>query len=81
VKPKGTRWTLDEIQFLVGGYFEIMPGVAPLRMLMDEQAALKHSPVNQKATEIVTKALAGQMLRYQPIIRGDVLVLGAKEKM
>ena len=79
--PKGKKWTLEELQNLVGGDIELMPGIGKLRLLMDEYGMHKMKPINLKATEIVRDALAGKVLRYNPTIVGDVLILDDKEKM
>jgi len=81
VKPRGLKWTLDEIQAFVGGPFEIMPGIAPMRLLMNEEGAIRALPVNLQASRIVLKALRDKPLRYMPTIRGDVLILDPEEKM
>ncbi len=82
VHPAKKKWTLLELQTLVGGYIEIMPGV-PFQMIMDEEGRLKQKPVNMAATTIVREALLAtkQELRYRPIIVGDVLILDPKEKI
>jgi hypothetical protein len=80
VHPKGTKWTLAELQALVGGYIEQMPGVGSVRMFFDEDGRLKGRPVNAAATAMVAEALKGKTLRYQPVIVGDVVVLTAGEK-
>ena len=76
----GKRWTLKELQTHVGGFIEIMPGIA-LRMILDEEGLIKMKPINHKATDIVMEALRGKLLRYQPVIVGDVLILEKGEKM
>lgn len=77
----GRKWTLKELQDKVGGYIQIMPGVGRLRMVMNEEAALRPLPINQKATDLVRVALKGKTLMYVPVIRGDVLVLEKGESM
>ena len=74
VRAAGAKWSLEELQALVGGYIEKMPGV-PFTMLMNEEGLLRDLPVNGTATMLVRKALAGQTLRYLPTIVGDVVVL------
>ena len=81
VTPVGKRWTLKELQTHVGGYIEFMPGIGKIRMILDEEGRLKQKPENQKATDIVMEALRGKILRYQPVIVGDVLILEKGEKM
>ena len=77
----GKTFTLEEMQRYVGGYIELMPGVAPMRMIVDEEGQLKNKPVNVKATALVFERLKGQKLRYLPTIVGDVLVLEPGERM
>jgi len=80
VHPKGKRWTLSELQTMVGGYIEYMPGINPTRMVMNEEGNIKGQSLNIRATKIVTELLKGKNLRYQPHIRGDVLILETGEK-
>lgn len=80
VHPAGKKWTLDELQKLVGGYIELMPGMKRLRMLMNEDGKLQQLPKNYAATELVHRELSGQVLRYLPEIVGDVVVLDKGEK-
>ena len=81
VTPFGKKWTLSELQEKVGGHIETMPSIKPIRMVMNDMAALKSSPINMTATDIVRVALKGKPLRYSPVIRGDVLVLEKGELM
>lgn len=81
VKSKGPKWTLEEFQKAVGGYFQLMPGVKPLRMVMDEEGAVRGKEINHKATDMVRNALKGKSLIYNPVIRGTVLVLEKGERM
>jgi hypothetical protein len=82
VRSKARRWSLAELQMLVGGDIEYMPGVAPLVMVMDEGGRQRQKPVNQLATILVRERLAeiGQPLRYVPTIVGDVVVMDPKER-
>ena len=77
----GKKWSLGELQKIVGGYIEMMPGIKPVRLIMNEEAKLKMLPVNNAATAIVLDLLKGKVLRYTPILRGDVIILDPKEKM
>lgn len=79
VHPQGKKWTLAEMQGLVGGYIEYMPGIK-IRMVMDEEGKLKNKPINQVATTIVQMALLGKPLRYVPVIVGDVVIIEKGEK-
>ena len=80
VKPKEDRWSLEEFQDLVGGYFEIIPGVKS-RIIINDIGKVIGLPINYTVTEIVRKELEGKKLRYQPVIRGDALILDKGEKM
>lgn len=77
----GKNWTLEELQKYVDGDVEIMPGMGTLRIIMNEYAKLKNLPVNLKVSDMVTKKLQGKILRYQPVIRGNCLILEPGEKM
>lgn len=81
VTPKGKKWTLEELQMLVGGYIEFVPSIQPVRMLVDEEGLLKMKPLNAKATDIVCQKLAGKQVFGNPVIVGDVLILDKGEKM
>jgi hypothetical protein len=80
---KGSRWTLGELQGHVGGCIELMPGLRKVRVIMNQEAALRGLPVNRRATDLVLELLATTPapLRYVPVIRGDVLVLTPGERM
>jgi len=82
VHPANRHWTLSELQTLVGGYIELMPGVL-FQMIMDEEGRLKQKPVNVAATAIVREALLAtkKPLRYLPTIVGDVLILDKNERL
>lgn len=82
VTPAGKKWTLAELQQHVGGFIEMPPWLAPLRMVWNEDGANLGLPVNVAATERIRARLAeiGKPLRYVPTLRGDVLVLDPKEK-
>ena len=91
---RGNKWTLDELQQHVGGMIELMPAVAPLRMLFDEEGRVKQRPFNVAATRVLHQRMAqvlgcavsqlpdevGRRLRYLPQVVGDVLVLEPSEK-
>lgn len=78
----GNKWSLDELQRLVGGFIEAPPWLAPLRMVWNEDGGPRGLPVNQAATDRVLARLQekGGALRYIPTIRGDVVVLAKGEK-
>jgi len=77
---------LSELQELVQGDIEMMPGIKT-RVIFNEMAALKSLPINQKATYFVQQMLVTKvsgnmgMLRYLPVLRGNVVVLTIGEKM
>ena len=87
VTPKGKKWTLAEMQLLIGGDIQEMPGVRGLRMYFDEEGKLKSLPLNQKATEIVQQAVREEAarrqcgIRYMPVLVGNVLILEAGDRI
>jgi hypothetical protein len=82
VHPKGQRWTLEELQKLVGGFIEAPPWLKPIRMVWNEEGALRGLPVNDAATAIVRERVLrdGQPLRYLPTIVGDTVLLDEGER-
>jgi hypothetical protein len=86
VTPKRAKWSLSELQELVEGDIEMMPGIKT-RVIFNELGAIKSLPINQKATYFVQQMLvtkvAGDMtkLRYLPVLRGNVVILTIGEKM
>jgi hypothetical protein len=95
LQPGGGSWTLKELQDAVGGPIELMPGVAPLRLILHEEGRLLGLPINPVATALLHQALADQMqiavedlpatvgtrLRYLPELRGNVLVLETGDRL
>jgi len=96
VKPAAkNKWTLKELQELVGGDIELMPSVAPLRMLFHELGKILDLPTNDNATKVLHTRMAqrlgvsieqlpaeiGKRLRYLPTVRGNALVLDVGERM
>jgi hypothetical protein len=93
--PKGRQWSLKELQDAVGGYIEMMPGIDPVRVVLNEEGRLRDLPPNPVATLIVHTAIAnmlgcevhqlpsevGHRLTYLPMLVGDVLILEPKERM
>lgn len=65
VYPKGDKWTLEELQALVGGYIEplyrtnCLPGNL---MLVDEDGLSKGLPVNNRATLKAGRQIVGTAL-------------------
>lgn len=95
IVPTGRQWSLKELQDAVGGYIEMMPGIDPVRIVLNEEGRLRDLPANAVATRIVHTVLAemlgvkvddlprevGHRLTYLPMIVGDALVLEPKERM
>jgi hypothetical protein len=79
---RGNTWTLDELQRLVGdGPIELMPGVEPHRLVLNEEGVVRGLPFNATATALVQCWLAGQRLWYLPQIVGPVLLLEWGERL
>ncbi len=59
--PKGARWTLREVQALVGGYVENVriPGDRERTALVDEEGMLKELPLNYGASLMLGQAIVG----------------------
>lgn len=66
IKPEGKTWTYEEMQELVGGYFEIVaaPNHPGWVLVINEEGKLKGLPFNKNATDLY---------QYEPIV-GDVLL-------
>ncbi len=77
VQAKGQRWTLAELQQLVGGDIEAPAWLAPLRLVWNEEGALRGLPLNTTAKRLVREMVlrAGRPLRMLPTIVGDVVLL------
>lgn len=67
VTPKGDKFTLGELQFLVGGYVELLPAKGA-KVFADEDGRMKRLPTNIEAS---------LKLGY-PVV-GDILFLKAGE--
>lgn len=72
----GEKFTLEELQGLVGGYIERVPMSNGKSMYVNEEGKLNGLPYNEKATQI---------LRHQGRIPndhivGDVIILSNKEE-
>lgn len=84
VNPKnGKRWTLEELQTLVGGYIELLPRLQ-IQILVDEEGLLKQKPVNREATRIIAEMYRTEWRRHDmevPPLVGDVLILEPHERM
>ena len=73
VQPaNGDCFTNDEIESLVGGYFEPVPMVTDGIMLIDDEGKLKNKPLNTQATE-------RYLYRRSDFIVGDALVVSYAE--
>lgn len=62
VPNKGTRFTLKEVQEIVGGYVERVRLPHKAVMLVDEEGKLKSKPVNQAASEVAGQTIVGDVL-------------------
>jgi hypothetical protein len=67
--PKGKRWTLEELQSLVGGYIEAISLPSGNVALMDEDGRMRRLPLNPTASALVGRALVG------PIVIGPASIL------
>jgi len=75
VKPaNGKNFSLKEAQSFVGGYVEML-NVNGKKYLMNEEGLLHRLPVNEKATEELSKEYGREV---KPIV-GDVLILSNEE--
>jgi hypothetical protein len=74
VKPKGTFWTREELQEMVGGYIEIVKTIDGRVMVINEMGKLLNLPLNKQATRIY---LYG---RSDPIV-GPALVSDSREEL
>lgn len=62
VPNKGTRFTLAEVQEIVGGYVERLTLPNRTVMLVDEEGTPKGKPVNQTASEVAGGTIVGDVL-------------------
>ena len=63
VTPKnGKKFTLTEVQALVGGYVEMIPVSRNISLLVDEDGRPKGLPINQVASQIYGMMLVGHVL-------------------
>jgi hypothetical protein len=69
IKPAGKRFTLAEMQSLVGGQIELTRTVGGQLMLMNEEGKLQRLPFNRKASALFA----------QDQILGDVVLLDPGE--
>jgi len=73
--------TLENLQALVGGYIEVIPGFTkfngqPCIVLGDEEGKLKHKPTNNRATIEWARCLNGS----GDYLVGDIVVLTGAAK-
>ena len=74
VTPKeGNRFSLDELQGLVGGYIQLVPGehAETYDVVVNEEGLLKELPFNQ----------AGSFLAPGHHLVGNVLILEGEERL
>ena len=63
IKPaNGTDFSLWELQEAVGGYVEFIHINESCTMVVDEEGCLKYKTVNQKASEMAHRVIAGDVL-------------------
>ncbi len=74
VTPAGKKWTLEEIQKQVGGYFEYAPH-SRYRVIVNEEGRLRNQLPNMRATQEYRK-ISGVSI----VLVGDVLILDKGEK-
>lgn len=72
VKPARGKFTLEEVQTLVGGYVQACVTVNNQVMLVDEDAKMKRKRLNRVATDLY------QFGKYDAIC-GDVLIVAQRE--
>ena len=65
VKPKGKKFKLEEMQKLVGGYIEAVPG-SKLLAYCNEEGQLQELPFNKRASEYFHQVLVGNVLVCAP---------------
>jgi len=61
VTPKGDKFALEELQFLVGGYVEMLPAKGA-KVLADEDGRLKNLPINIEASLKLGYPVVGDIL-------------------
>ena len=97
VTPRAKHWTLPELQALVGGSIQLMPGVTTpkVQIIVNEEGRLRGLPLNVAATAVLHAAMAetlripvdqlpsevGRRLHYLPRLVGDVVILEPGEKL
>jgi hypothetical protein len=74
VPSNGKKFTLTELQTLVGGYIQVLKSTEKQSSLVvDEEGLLRAKPVNLAASQLLHPMYLGQQLR------GDVVVATRKE--
>lgn len=58
-EPKGAKFSLEELQGMVGGYMEV---VGEYVVLADEEGRLKGLPLNKQAIRMFSKELVGNVV-------------------
>jgi len=87
IRPNGTyvlytcEPTLENLQALVGGYIEVIPGFTkygriPCVVFGDEEGRLKNKPYNNRATLECAKTMNSSVHQ----LFGDIVVLSGKAK-
>jgi len=66
------KWTLQDLQGVVGGYIELMPSL-PITMFVNEDGRRLKLPVNHTATELVRRMMPHMVVTA--VIVGDVILL------
>jgi Domain of unknown function (DUF3846) len=73
ISPSGVRWSLEELQSLVGGYIEHCTTIDGRIMIVNELGKMKQLPLNIKATRIYCHG------RVDPIVGPAVVVDSLQE--
>jgi len=69
-KPdNGNKFTLQEMQYIVNGFIEILRSPGGNYMVVNEEGLLLDLPINKKATAIYREEFGGK-----DVIVGDVLI-------
>ena len=76
VRPAGSHWSVEELQALVGGYFEVKRTIDGRFMVINElgKVVVPQLPLNKQATRIY------QHGRVDPIV-GPAVVVDTKEEI
>jgi hypothetical protein len=76
VKPKGSHWSLEELQKLVGGYIEIIPTIDNRYMVINELGKVMRPmlPLNKQATR-------AYLYGRDDWIAGPAVIVDTKEEL